>query len=195
MRCKYINISKYQVSCHQANVLLELTVKTVAFSNTNFCIHCTQVMQQNGIDISMSQAMLITLLPAMLPSLMTNLKYISPVSMLANVALLFGLIATLVIAFSDGPMPSISERDYFTGGSQLALFFGTALFSYEGIALILPLRNSMREPEKFTNRFGVLNVTMFFITALFIFTGFVSYMRWGDEVAGSITLNLEVEEV
>lgn len=186
------------MSCHQANVLFELTVKTVAFSNTNVCIHLfirTQVMQQNGIDISMSQAMLITLLPAMIPSLMTNLKYISPVSMLANVALLFGLIATLVIAFSDGPMPSITERDYFTGGSQLALFFGTALFSYEGIALILPLRNSMREPEKFTNRFGVLNVTMFFITALFIFTGFVSYMRWGDEVAGSITLNLEVEEV
>lgn len=155
----------------------------------------SQVMQQNDIDISMNQAMLITLLPAMIPSLMTNLKYISPVSMLANVALLFGLVATLVIAFSDGPMPSFGERDSFTGGSQLALFFGTALFSYEGIALILPLRNSMREPEKFTNRFGVLNVTMFLITALFIFTGFVSYMRWGDEVAGSITLNLEVEEV
>ncbi|KAH8397772.1 hypothetical protein KR222_000967, partial [Zaprionus bogoriensis] len=154
-----------------------------------------QVMQQNGIDISMSMAMLITLLPAMIPSLMTNLKYISPVSMLANCALLFGLIATLVIAFSDGPMPAISERHWFTGGTQLSLFFGTALFSYEGIALILPLRNSMREPEKFTNRFGVLNITMFLVTALFIFTGFVSYVRWGEEVAGSITLNLKVEEV
>ncbi|KAH8411631.1 hypothetical protein KR215_007697, partial [Drosophila sulfurigaster] len=154
-----------------------------------------QVLQQNGVDISMSMVMLITLLPAMIPSLMTNLKYISPVSMMANFALLFGLIATLTIAFSEGPMPSITERNLFTGGTQLSLFFGTALFSYEGIALVLPLRNSMRDPEKFTNRFGVLNVTMVLITALFIFTGFVSYMRWGDDVAGSITLNLEVEEV
>ncbi|KMZ10285.1 proton-coupled amino acid transporter-like protein CG1139 isoform X1 [Drosophila simulans] len=154
-----------------------------------------QVLQQNGIDISMSMVMLITLLPAMIPSLMTNLKYISPVSLFANVALLFGLIATLTIAFSDGPMPSVGDRHLFTGGAQLALFFGTALFSYEGIALILPLRNSMRRPEKFSTRFGVLNSTMFFTTALFIFTGFVSYVRWGEEVAGSITLNLVVEEV
>ncbi|KAL7743361.1 hypothetical protein ACLKA6_008338 [Drosophila palustris] len=154
-----------------------------------------QVLQQNGIDISMSMVMLITLLPAMIPSLMTNLKYISPVSMVANFALLFGLIATLTIAFSEGPMPSITERSYFTGGTQLSLFFGTALFSYEGIALVLPLRNSMGDPAKFTHRFGVLNVTMFFITAIFIFTGFVSYLRWGDYVEGSITLNLEVEEV
>ncbi|XP_017056203.1 proton-coupled amino acid transporter-like protein CG1139 isoform X2 [Drosophila ficusphila] len=154
-----------------------------------------QVLQQNGIDISESMTMLITLLPAMIPSLMTNLKYISPVSLLANVALLFGLIATLTIAFSDGPMPSIGERHLFTGGSQLALFFGTALFSYEGIALILPLRNSMRRPENFSTRFGVLNSTMFLTTCLFIFTGVVGYMRWGEEVAGSITLNLVVEEV
>ncbi|KAH8344781.1 hypothetical protein KR067_007382, partial [Drosophila pandora] len=154
-----------------------------------------QVFQQNGIDISMSMVMLITLLPAMIPSLMTNLKYISPVSLFANVALLFGLIATLTIAFSDGPMPSLGERHLFTGGSQLALFFGTALFSYEGIALILPLRNSMRKPENFSTRFGVLNSTMFLTTALFIFTGFVSYVRWGEDVAGSITLNLVVEDI
>lgn len=154
-----------------------------------------QVMQQNGIDISMSMVMLITLLPAMIPSLMTNLKYISPVSLLANCALLFGLIATLTIAFSEGPMPAIRERHWFTGGTQLSLFFGTALFSYEGIALILPLRNSMKDPKAFSSRFGVLNVTMFCITALFIFTGFVSYMRWGEDVAGSITLNLNVEDV
>ncbi|XP_068154918.1 proton-coupled amino acid transporter-like protein CG1139 isoform X2 [Drosophila tropicalis] len=154
-----------------------------------------QVLRQNGVEISMSMTMLITLLPAMIPSLMTNLKYISPVSLLANVALLFGLISTLTIAFTSGPMPPISERHLFTGGSQLSLFFGTALFSYEGIALILPLRNSMKDPEQFSKRFGVLNVTMFLITALFIFTGFVSYTRWGEEVEGSITLNLVVEDV
>ncbi|XP_030379956.1 proton-coupled amino acid transporter 4-like [Scaptodrosophila lebanonensis] len=154
-----------------------------------------QVLEQNGIDISMSMVMLIALLPAMIPSLMTNLKYISPISLLANVALLFGLIATLSISFQEGPMPSISECHLFTSGAQLSLFFGTALFSYEGIALILPLRNYMREPEQFSSRWGVLNLTMVFITGLFIFTGFVSYMRWGELVEGSITLNLNVEDV
>ncbi|XP_037937740.1 proton-coupled amino acid transporter-like protein pathetic [Teleopsis dalmanni] len=154
-----------------------------------------QVLEQNGIHISQELVMLITLLPAMIPSLLTNLKYIAPVSMLANFALLFGLVATLTIAFQQGPMPPISERNYFTNGTQMSLFFGTALFSYEGIALILPLRNSMREPKNFSSKFGVLNLTMIVVTALFLFTGFVSYLRWGEEVQGSITLNLEVEEV
>lgn len=139
--------------------------------------------------------MLIALLPAMIPSLMTNLKYISPVSAFANVALIFGLIATLTIAFTSGPMPSLGERHLFTSGTQMSLFFGTALFSYEGIALILPLRNSMKEPEKFSSRFGVLNITMLIITIIFMFTGFTTYVKWGEEVQGSITLNLNVEEM
>lgn len=153
-----------------------------------------QVLHQNGIEISQTTTMALTLLPAMLPSLLTNLKYISPVSMLANLSLLFGLLATLVIAL-QGPMPAISERHYITNGTQMALFFGTALFAFEGIALILPLRNKMRNPENFTSTFGVLNVTVGMITLLFIFTGFIGYMRWGEDVDGSITLNLNAEEV
>lgn len=153
-----------------------------------------QVLLQNGVEISSTATMAITLLPAMLPSLLTNLKYISPVSMLANVSLLFGVFATLTIAL-QGPLPSPSERHFFTNGSQLSLFFGTALFSYEGIALILPLRNKMRNPESFTTPFGVLNVTTAIITVLFIFTGFIGYLRWGENVEGSITLNLDSNDV
>uniref|UniRef100_A0A1L8EDA2 Putative amino acid transporter n=1 Tax=Haematobia irritans TaxID=7368 RepID=A0A1L8EDA2_HAEIR len=150
-----------------------------------------QILNSYGINISLSFTMLLCLLPAMIPSLLTNLKYISPVSALANFALLFGLVATLTLAFLDGPIPSPTERKMFTSGSQLALFFGTALFSYEGIALILPIRNSMKEPRHFDRRLGVLNISLFFITVLFMFTGFVSYTKWGEDVEGSITLNLD----
>lgn len=135
--------------------------------------------------------MVICLLPAMLPSLLTNLKYISPISALASFSLLFGVVATLSLALKDGNLPSPSERHYFTNGRQMSLFFGTAIFSYEGIALILPLRNSMKFPEKFNSRFGVLNVTMVGITALFIITGFIGYLKWGEDVEGSLTLNLD----
>lgn len=135
--------------------------------------------------------MLLCLLPAMLPSLLTNLKYISPVSAIASFALIFGMIATLTIALTDGPMPSPSERHLFTNGTQMSLFFGTALFSFEGVALILPLRNAMKKPEAFNSRFGVLNVTIVGITTIFVITGFISYLRWGEDVQGSITLNLD----
>lgn len=135
--------------------------------------------------------MLICLLPAMLPALITNLKYISPVSALGGFALLFGMIATLSIALTDGSMPSFSERHLFTNAPQLSLFFGTALFSFEGIAMILPLRNAMKKPEHFNSRFGVLNLTISGITMFCIFTGFIGYLKWGEDVEGSITLNLD----
>ncbi|KAM7348057.1 proton-coupled amino acid transporter-like protein pathetic [Cochliomyia hominivorax] len=150
-----------------------------------------QILESYGLNISYNLTMLLCLLPAMLPSLMTNLKYISPVSALASFALIFGMISTLSIALTDGPMPSPSERRLFTNGPQMSLFFGTALFSFEGVALILPLRNAMKKPEKFNSRFGVLNVTMVGITAIFIITGFIGYLRWGEDVQGSLTLNLD----
>lgn len=139
--------------------------------------------------------MLLCLLPAMLPSLLTSLKYISPVSALANFSLIFGMVATLNIALSDGPIPSPGERHLFTNGPQMSLFFGTALFAFEGVALILPLRNAMKQPEKFSSRFGVLNVTMVGITTIFVITGFISYLKWGEEVQGSITLNLDANNM
>ncbi|KAI8127858.1 Proton-coupled amino acid transporter 4 [Lucilia cuprina] len=150
-----------------------------------------QILESYGFDISFNITMLMCLLPAMLPSLLTNLKYISPVSALASFSLIFGMVATLSIALSSGPMPSPAERHLFTNGSQMSLFFGTALFSFEGVALILPLRNAMKKPEKFNSRYGVLNVTMVGITSIFIITGFISYLRWGEDVQGSITLNLD----
>lgn len=135
--------------------------------------------------------MTICLAAVLVPSLMTSLRYISPVSAFANFSLLFGLFATLSIALVDGPMPSPLERNMFTNIPQMSLFFGTALFSFEGIALILPLRNSMKQPDDFQSRFGVLNVTMFAITIIVIITGLIGYIKWGEDVQGSITLNLD----
>ncbi|XP_067639718.1 proton-coupled amino acid transporter 1 isoform X2 [Eurosta solidaginis] len=157
-----------------------------------------QVLQQNGIYIGETTTMTILLLPAMLPSLLTNLKYISPVSMFAIVCMLFGLFATLliaIVALAQGEVPSLSERHLITNGPQMALFFGTAIFSYEGIALVLPLRNKMRNPEKFTSTFGVLNLTIMAVTTLLIFTGLVGYLRWGEDVKGSLTLNLDPNDI
>lgn len=48
----------------------------------------------------------------------------------------------------------------------------------------------MKEPEKFVKPFGVLNIGMIFVTILFTTFGFFGYLKWGEEVAGSLTLNL-----
>lgn len=152
-----------------------------------------QVFKQNNINVDFNISMTIALVGVLIPSLITNLKYLAPISMLGSISLIFGITATLIFAMMDG-LPSPSDRNYVTDGAKLSLFFGTAIFSYEGVALILPLRNAMKKPDGFNSRFGVLNVTLVLVTALFIFTGFVGYLRWGEDVAASLTLNLDVTD-
>jgi proton-coupled amino acid transporter len=53
----------------------------------------------------------------------------------------------------------------------------------------------MKKPEQFTKPFGVLNVGMAIVTSLLLVTGFLGYLKYGDDVKGSLTLNLPQEEM
>lgn len=55
---------------------------------------------------------------------------------------------------------------------------------------VLPLKNEMRNPEEFQKPLGVLNLGMVVVGGIFIVVGFLGYLKWGEDVAGSLTLNL-----
>lgn len=48
----------------------------------------------------------------------------------------------------------------------------------------------MKNPKQFSTMFGALNVGMGIVTGLIILTGFMGYLKFGDAVRGSLTLNL-----
>ncbi|XP_055911952.1 proton-coupled amino acid transporter 1 [Eupeodes corollae] len=148
-----------------------------------------QILKHHGYHWNVHLIMLIAFIPILLTCLITNLKYLTPVSLLANLSMVSGLVLTMYFAFKGG-LPAPSERHYLTNAPQLALFFGTAIFAFEGIALVLPLKNAMKRPNNFDRRLGVLNVGMTFVAFAFIFAGFFGYLKWGDDVGGSLTLNL-----
>lgn len=78
---------------------------------------------------------------------------------------------------------------------SLPLFFGTVIFAFEGIALVLPLQNSMKKPHSFSKKFGVLNVGMVFVTAIYITFGAIGYWKYGENTQDSLTLNLPTNEM
>jgi proton-coupled amino acid transporter len=67
------------------------------------------------------------------------------------------------------------------------LFIGTAIFTFEGIGLIIPIQESMKNPEKFPK---VMFVIMIIITTLFITMGAVSYAAYGSKTETVVLLNL-----
>jgi len=67
-------------------------------------------------------------------SLVRNLKYLAPFSMVANVLIATGMGITFYYIFYD--LPSISDVPNFSSWSQLPLFFGTAIFALEGIGVV-----------------------------------------------------------
>jgi len=58
---------------------------------------------------------------------------------------------------------------------------------------VLPLEQEMKKPKQFSASFGVLNVSMAIVTGLIILTGFMGYLKFGDAVRGSLTLNMPEE--
>ena len=60
--------------------------------------------------------------------------------------------------------------------------------------MVLPVENKMRMPEAFGGWFGVIDLAMTIAMVLYAAVGFYGYLRFGDAVQGSITLNLPCHE-
>lgn len=124
-------------------------------------------------------------------SLLTNLKYLAPMSIVANIAMLLGIIITFYYNLTD--LPDINRLHYVGQLSTIPLFFGTVIYTFEAIGLVLPMYNEMEKPKQFVMICGVLNIGMTLVIMLCTSMGALSYWRWGNDIKSSVTLNLPPE--
>lgn len=147
---------------------------------------------ESHFDVRMYMAVLLP--PLILMILIRQLKYLSPLSMIANILVAASVAITFYYIFTD--LPPISSRAPVASITSLPAFFGTAIFALEGIGVIMPLENNMKNPQHFIGCPGVLNFAMSFVVILYASTGFLGYLKYGDEtIVGSITLNLPKDEM
>lgn len=78
--------------------------------------------------------LLIAMVPIMISSLIRNLKFIARLSAVANISMLVGLFIILYYCAID--LPPLSTRIAVGDWKTLPLYFGTSIFSFEGISLV-----------------------------------------------------------
>lgn len=60
----------------------------------------------------------------------------------------------------------------------------------EGIGAVMPVENSMQKPQEFLGKPSVLLIAMIVVTVLYTIMGVLGFIRFGNDIRGSITLNL-----
>lgn len=76
--------------------------------------------------------------------------------------------------------------------SDWTVFIGTAIFTYEGIGLLIPIQESMEEPSKFP---FLLFAVMLTATVSFVVIGTIGYFAFGSETETVILLNFPKDSI
>ncbi|KZV65557.1 hypothetical protein PENSPDRAFT_655685 [Peniophora sp. CONT] len=126
---------------------------------------------------------LVVLLPL---ALVRNLAKLSSTALLADVFILAGLIYVFSSEFSLIAKRGIAHVEYFNPDS-FPLFIGTAVFSFEGIGLVIPITDAMKEPRKFP---AVLSGVMIGLLFLFGGAGALAYLTFGSDIKTVVLVNL-----
>lgn len=78
--------------------------------------------------------MVLVIIPVLLACMVRNLKYLTPFSTIANIMMAVGVCAVVYEATQD--LPPVNSRVYLASWEQLPLYFGTAVYAFEGIGLV-----------------------------------------------------------
>ncbi|XP_070501979.1 proton-coupled amino acid transporter 1 isoform X1 [Chironomus tepperi] len=184
------SLRKY--SGHARNLInIFLIITQIGFCCVYFvfvAVNLQEILTHYWMKLDTHVFLILLLIPLILVNLIKTLKYLTPLSFIASILTIAGLVICFYYMLQDIPKLA-SVRPYATW-AQLPLYFGTAIYAFEGIGVVLPLENNLKSPEDFASCGGVLNSGMIIVAILYTSVGFFGYLKYGDSVKGSITLNL-----
>ncbi|KAJ2365991.1 hypothetical protein IW150_006064, partial [Coemansia sp. RSA 2607] len=124
--------------------------------------------------------------------LIRHVRGFSKVALFADAGIILGLVYVLASSTNSlahyGPGPNVQ----LFNSSSFSLFLGSATYTFEGYALILPISSAMRRPKKFPR---LLMLVMAICAALAVAIGSIGYMAFGDTTEPIILLNMPPRSV
>jgi proton-coupled amino acid transporter len=174
-------------------VLVAITLSQVGF----VCAYMVFVAQnvqaliesvsQCEVQLSLSNLILAQIVVFVPLAMIRKIQKLSAFALVADLFILVGLIYLYYYDFFILSVQGVADVEWVINSSSFPMFIGTAVFTYEGVGLVIPITESMAEPEKFPK---VLSGTMVFITSIFLSVGFISYLAFGSQVQTVILLNM-----
>ncbi|KAF8359912.1 hypothetical protein PRIPAC_94907 [Pristionchus pacificus] len=182
---------------HKGYFFKQLVNVNMFVSQLGFCCVYLVFMADNledfftthtSIHLSKGVWMILILIPLLGLCSIRRLPVLAPLCMAANVVYICAV--AIVLFFFVSNLRPVNSLPWFGSIYDLPLFFGTVMFAFEGVAVVMPIENRMREPSAFIAWNGVLNSSCLFVLAIFAVTGFYGYLSLGDTVKDTATLNL-----
>ncbi|KAG1472547.1 hypothetical protein G6F56_001472 [Rhizopus delemar] len=112
---------------------------------------------------------------------------LSYVAIVADIFIAFGLICILYFTSDQIAHNGAGDNIILVNNDTFALMIGTAVFSFEGIGMVVPVVEGMKNPEKFPR---VLNIGIFICTFIFTLIGAIGYIAYGDITQASVVANI-----
>ena len=120
-------------------------------------------------------------------SLIRDIGKLGFTALVADAFILLGLIYLYYYdIFTIVSNKGIADVELFNSSSW-TLFIGTAIFTFEGVGMIIPIQESMKRPENFPR---VLGAVMVIITLAMTSIGALSYAAYGSSTKTVVLLNL-----
>jgi proton-coupled amino acid transporter len=141
------------------------------------------------ITISVRDYIAILTIPVILVCFLRGYRTMAYLSFAGNIFIVVGFF----IVFQHIVMPPNEYKAadmWFHSFERLLLFLGAVLYAFEGQAMILPMENEMKNPRDLIRPMGVLHTGMVIVSSVFAATGFYGYLKFGDGVRQTITLNM-----
>jgi solute carrier family 36 (proton-coupled amino acid transporter) len=124
-------------------------------------------------------------------SLIRDISKLGFTALIADAFILLGLIYLYYYDIYTVSADSFKLDIALFNPSSWTLLIGTAIFTFEGVGLIIPIQESMKQPQKFP---FVLGLVMVIITVLFTSIGALSYTAYGSKTKTVVLLNLPQDD-
>lgn len=157
------------------------------FTAENLAAFFQAIFQDDGkFNIGVHSLIAVQLIPLIPLVLIRNISKLGHVALLADIFILIGLIYIWYFDIWRLLQHGMDRTVRFFNPSAFTLTIGSAIFTFEGIGLILPIQTSMRTPEHFSS---LLYLVMFLITVVFTSIGALCYATFGEETKIQVMSN------